>query len=156
MILENIRAKAHFIISLSPSALERCNQPDDWLRREIETTLDENRNIIPVMLEGFDFGSPLVKQALTGKLAILSSFNGMNLIAEYVDAGFEKLRNRFQNVVIEDVHLQTLPEGTKQITENQKAAANDAPPVEKEELTAQDWAGDESINEGMGTAGPRF
>ncbi len=139
VILENIRARAHFIIILSPSALERCSQPGDWLRREIETAMDEERNIIPVMLEGFDFGSPSVKQALTGKLASLNGYNGMSLVAEYVEAGFEKLRNRFLNVALEDVHLHILAEDAKEITETQKTAANEAPPVEKDELTAQTW-----------------
>jgi tetratricopeptide (TPR) repeat protein len=139
VILENIKARAHFIIILSPSALERCNQPGDWVRREIETAIDNKRNIIPVTLEGFDFGSPSVKQALTGKLASLNTFNGMSLVAEYVEAGFEKLRNRFLNVALEDVHLKTLTEDAKEITANQKAAANEAPPVEKQELTAQEW-----------------
>src|SRR5688572_7685569 len=66
-ILENIKARAHFLVILTPSALERCNEPGDWLRREIETAIDEYRNIVPIMLESFDFGSPLVMQALTGK-----------------------------------------------------------------------------------------
>ena len=40
VILDNIRARAHFIVILAPSALERCSQPGDWLRREIETAMD--------------------------------------------------------------------------------------------------------------------
>jgi hypothetical protein len=39
VILENIRARAHFIVLLTPSALERCGAPGDWLRREIEEAL---------------------------------------------------------------------------------------------------------------------
>ena len=139
VILENIKARAHFIIILSPSALERCHQPGDWLRREIETAIDEKRNIIPVMLDGFDFGSPLVKNALTGKLSSLSSINGMSLIAEYADAGLDKLRNRFLNVALEDVWLHTLPKDTEQITTAQKSVANKAPLVDKKLLTAQEW-----------------
>src|SRR5512134_2425092 len=69
VILENMKARAHFVVILAPSALERCSAPGDWLRREIETAMDEGRNIIPVLLESFDFGSPSVKNALTGKLA---------------------------------------------------------------------------------------
>jgi hypothetical protein len=37
VILQNVRARAHFLALLTPSALERCNEPDDWFRREIET-----------------------------------------------------------------------------------------------------------------------
>jgi len=37
VITENVKSRAHFIVILSPSALERCHEPGDWLRREIET-----------------------------------------------------------------------------------------------------------------------
>jgi tetratricopeptide (TPR) repeat protein len=138
-ILDNIRARAHFIVILSSSALERFNQPGDWLKREIETAINEKRNIIPILLEGFDFGSPLAKQSLVGKLASLSNYNGMSLVSEYVEAGFDKLRNRFLSVALEDVHLFTLTKDAEEITKNQIAAANEAAPVEKEQLTAQEW-----------------
>ncbi len=39
VILGNITARAHFLVLLTPSALERCGEPADWLRREIETAL---------------------------------------------------------------------------------------------------------------------
>ena len=103
IILENIKARAHFIVVLTPSALDRCNQPDDWLRREIEAAIDEKRNIVPLMMDGFDFGSPSVSQALTGKLAALSSKNGLPLYSAYFFEGMEKLRNRFLNVALSDV-----------------------------------------------------
>ena len=46
VILENIRARAHFLVLLTPSALERINKPGDWVRREIECAMDERRNIV--------------------------------------------------------------------------------------------------------------
>src|SRR5688572_19454352 len=49
VILENIRARAHFLVLLTPSALERIADPGDWLRREIETALRTRRNIVPLM-----------------------------------------------------------------------------------------------------------
>src|ERR1700693_2769926 len=69
VILENIGARAHFLVLLTPSALERCGAPGDWLRREIETALDRGRNVVPLMLDGFDFGSS--RDQLTGRLAAL-------------------------------------------------------------------------------------
>src|SRR5215469_3768484 len=51
VILENINARAHFLVLLTPSALERCDDPADWLRREIEAALASRRNIVPVTLE---------------------------------------------------------------------------------------------------------
>src|SRR5580698_7940976 len=53
VILENIRARAHFLVLLTPSALERCSHPGDYFRLEIETALDLKRNVVPIMLEGF-------------------------------------------------------------------------------------------------------
>jgi TIR domain len=53
VILGNITSHAHFIVLLTPSALERCHEPGDWLRREIETAIENRRNIVPLMLEGF-------------------------------------------------------------------------------------------------------
>ena len=51
-ILENIRARAHFLVLLTPSALEPRKDSVDWMRREIEAALDSQRNIVPLMLGG--------------------------------------------------------------------------------------------------------
>ena len=137
VILENIKARAHFLVVLTPSALERLKEPNDWLRREIETAMDEKRNIVPLMLESFDFGSPLVTQALTGKLAALKNYNGLRVYAEYFFEAMDKLRERYMNVEVSGVV--SLNTEAKGITEAQKTAASEAPQVEKEELTAQEW-----------------
>jgi hypothetical protein len=71
VILGNITARAHFLVLLTPSALERCGNPGDWLRREIETAIECKRNIVPLMLEGFSFGTPAIANQLTGTLANL-------------------------------------------------------------------------------------
>ena len=139
IILDNIRARAHFIVVLTPSALERCKEPDDWLRREIETAIDEKRNIVPLMMEGFDFGSPLTTQALTGKLATLKGKNGLPIYAAYFFEGMEKLRNRYLNIALEDIHIHTLTPAAKEFTETVKVAANHAPSIATNELTAQEW-----------------
>ncbi|MFZ5856795.1 MAG: tetratricopeptide repeat protein [Chloroflexota bacterium] len=139
VILENIKTRAHFLIVLTPSALERCKEPNDWLRREIETAMDENRNIVPLMLESFDFGSPFVIQVLTGKLAKLNKFNGLRVYSEYFFEAMDKLRKRYLNVAVSDIALPTLNIETKEITENQKIAASEAMPVGTEQLTAQEW-----------------
>src|SRR6266436_10307097 len=65
VIVGNIIARAHFLILLTPSALEHCNDPEDWVRREVETALVHQRNIVPLMLEGFDFGAPKIASPLT-------------------------------------------------------------------------------------------
>ena len=87
VILANITARAHFLVLLTPSALERCGDPADWLRREIETALANQRNIVPLMLEGFDFGSSTIANQLKGKLAALKGYHGLSIPPEYFSGG---------------------------------------------------------------------
>src|SRR4029077_20834818 len=95
VILGNIRARAHFVVLLTPSALERCQEPGDWLRREIETALETKRNIVPLMLEGFDFGTPAIANQLTGKLDALKRYNALGVPVEYFMEAMGRLRERF-------------------------------------------------------------
>ena len=139
IILDNIRARAHFIVVLTPSALERCQEPDDWLRREIETAIAEKRNIIPLMLEGFDFGSPLTTKVLIGNLAALHGKNGLPIYAAYFFEGMEKLRTRYLNVALEDIRLHPLATHAKEFTATVQVAASHAPSFNANELTAQEW-----------------
>jgi tetratricopeptide (TPR) repeat protein len=138
VILGNITARAHFLVLLTPSALERCDDPGDWLRREIETALDNQRNIIPLMLEGFDFGTPKIANQLTGNLAALKHYNGLSIPPEYFMEAMGRLRDRFLNVPLTAVlHPASLP--ALRAAEEQKAAADAAPEVKEKELTAQQW-----------------
>jgi hypothetical protein len=63
------------------------------LRREIETALATQRNIVPLMLEGFDFGTPEIAGQLTGKLAALKRYNGLPVLPDYFEAAMERLRS---------------------------------------------------------------
>src|SRR6476661_1423866 len=103
-ILENIRARAHFLVLLTPTALKRCADPKDWMRREIEAALDSRRNIVPVMLEGFDFNKPGIADQLTGKLAALKEWNAIEIpSARYFSSEMERLRRRFLNASVDAV-----------------------------------------------------
>ena len=99
VILGNIEARAHFVVLLTPSALERCGDPADWLRREIETALASQRNVVPLMLEGFDFGTPAIANQLTGKLAALKSYNALRVPAEYFGEAMDLSRRCFPGSV---------------------------------------------------------
>jgi tetratricopeptide (TPR) repeat protein len=138
-IIENIKSRAHFILILTPSALERCKEPDDWLRKEIETAIDEKRNIVPLMLEGFDFSNKLVSKALNGKLAALKNYSALTVTAEYFDAAMEKLRNRFLNVDLSHITLSPLSKEAQKIAKTQAITASEALPVKEVSLTSQEW-----------------
>ncbi len=138
VILENIRARAHFIVLLTPSALERCGEPGDWLRREIETALEIKRNIVGLMLEGFNFGTPSIASQLTGTLAPLKSYNALPVPAEYFGEAMERLRTKFLNVPLNAV-LHPASPSARQAARDEKVAASAAPAVTERELTAQEW-----------------
>ena len=138
VILGNIAARAHFLVLLTPSALERCGDPADWLRREIESALDTQRNVVPLMLEGFDFGTPAIASQLTGMLAALKRYNALSIPPEYFLEAMDRLRGRYLNVPLDAVLHPASPSARRAATE-QKVAAETAPAVQEQELTAQQW-----------------
>jgi len=138
IILENIVTRDHFLVLLTPSALESCGDPSDWLRREIETALNSRRNIVPLMLDGFNFDNPKIASQLTGSLAALRRYNGLNIPADYFMEAMKRLRNKFLAIPLASVsHPASLP--AQQAAAEQQLAAAAAPPFRKEELTAQQW-----------------
>jgi formylglycine-generating enzyme required for sulfatase activity len=136
IITSNIKARAHFILILTPTALNRCNEPGDWLRREIETAIDEKRNIIPLFFKGFQFGKPTgsgifrwfrglsssASRVLTGKLKDLSRYNGMNVHEDFFDEAMYRLRTQYLNVPLETVLHPVSTEVRKVVQEEQFAA----------------------------------
>jgi hypothetical protein len=135
VILENIKARAHFLVVLTPSSLERCTATSDWLRREIETALAFKRNIVPLMLEGFDFSTPGIADHLTGTLAGLKSYNALPVPMEYFSEAMVRLREKYLNVSLDAVlHPPSL--SARQAAKEQQAAAANAPMVKEKDLTA--------------------
>src|SRR5262249_29727654 len=122
VILENIRARAHFLVVLTPAALERCGDPKDWMRREIEAALDSQRNIVPLMLAGFDFGKPPIAGQLTGKLAALKEYNGLPIPEGYFPQAMERLRSKFLHVPVDAV-LHPASDSAQQVAKEQKDKA---------------------------------
>jgi hypothetical protein len=138
IILENVRARAHFLVLLSPSALRRCSEDGDWLRREIETAVEAKRNIVPVMLPGFRFSTPTIAQQLTGKLKSLSQYNALNVPVDYFAEAMGRLRDHFLNVALDAVsHPAT--SHAQNAAKMQQAAAGKAPAAGTEKLEAETY-----------------
>jgi hypothetical protein len=127
VILENIKARAHFLIVLTPSALKRCDDAADWLRREIETALASQRNIVPLMLEGFDFDTPKIASKLTGMFAALKHYSGLSIPPEYFHEAMERLRGKYLNVPLTVVLHPPSP--SAQLAAREQKATADAAPV---------------------------
>lgn len=95
LILNQIEARMHFILLLTPTSLDRCDDPEDWLRREIEHAMEHRRNIVPILEEGFNF-NPL-KPKLVGNLKALERLNMLPFHQYYFEAGMSMLRDEFLN-----------------------------------------------------------
>jgi tetratricopeptide (TPR) repeat protein len=138
VILENIRTRAHFLILLTPSALERVDEPGDWLRREIEEAIEHRRNIVPLMLEGFDFATPSIRSRLAGTLEPLKQYNGLSVPVEYFEPAMTRLREQFLNVAVETVLHPASAAARSAANTAQRAAAETHPPA-GQELSAERW-----------------
>jgi TPR repeat protein len=139
VIIGNIKARAHFLVLLNPSTLERCGDPADWLRREIETALVVRRNIVPLTLEGFDFSAPEIASQLTGTLTGLRRYNALPVFAAYFEEAMGRLRERFLNVPLDAV-LHPVSPFAQRTTLDQQAAAQADLAIQERELTAQEWS----------------
>lgn len=134
MLLNQIAARAHFVLILTPTALERCANPGDWLRREIEYAIDLRRNIVPLMFDNFEYST--VTQYLTGKLSVLPSYNAIRVYTDYFDEAMERLRDRFLRVPLEVVLHPTPPQETQSVAEKQQVAKS-KPRVTLEDLEVE-------------------
>ena len=76
-----------FILVLSPNALDRCKNQDDWVRREIEYALEKKKNVVPILLRNFEFPDDLPLS-----LKDLPHQNGLVANLEYYDAFLGKLQ----------------------------------------------------------------
>lgn len=137
VILNQIAARAHFVLLLTPSALENCVSPDDWVRKEIEEAMKLKRNIIPLLFEGFDFGTE--KHHLKGDyLSLLPDYNGLSIYWEYFDEAMNRVRERFLNKPLEMI---LHPISKAQVEEAKKIQVatdkSDKPTIEQ--LKAQEY-----------------
>ena len=98
VILHQIEARPHFLIILTPGALERTKNQGDWLRREIEFALEKKRNIVPVLMNNFDFDAEEKKHStykLPGKVGKLKDYNFLKVPDDYFEEAMKKLATRF-------------------------------------------------------------
>jgi len=86
-LLNIIEDSANFVTVLSKDALARCVNDGDWVRREISHALNLNKNIVPVILRGFDWPDDMPED-----IAELANKNGISAKDnEYFDAAVERL-----------------------------------------------------------------
>lgn len=90
-----------FVVVLPPNALDRCVNEDDWVRLEVSHAMKHNKNIIPIMLNGFQWPNPMPigMEELCNYQAITASS------IEYFDLALERMQQRY---LISKPHLPVL------------------------------------------------
>ncbi|MCL2830630.1 MAG: TIR domain-containing protein [Betaproteobacteria bacterium] len=90
-LLQVIESCKDFVLVLSPNALDRCTNEGDWVRNEIAHAIGLNKNIVPIMLRGFQWPEHLPED-----MADLPMKNGVNANNnEYFDAAIDRLSEKF-------------------------------------------------------------
>ncbi len=135
VIQNQIAARAHFLLILAPGTLDRCADPDDWLRREIEYAIEKRRNIVPVMVNGFRFED--AAPYLTGKLAELPKYSGVTLYHEFFEEGMARLRERF--LVQPEGEISPTPPEDEAVVQRKSEQAAEQPTPTEAELQAEEY-----------------
>lgn len=88
-LLEAVRASANFILILSKGALDRCINPDDWVRQEILAAVQAQKTIIPIMYDGFEW--PRQENSMPEEIRQLQYHNGVAGTHDYLPAMIERI-----------------------------------------------------------------
>ena len=88
-LYQTIENTPNFIVILTPQSLDRCLDPEDWVRKEIAHALKSKKNIIPIMSTSFVWP----KDDLPAELEPLRKCNAIRELTqiEYYPAVFERL-----------------------------------------------------------------
>ena len=89
-LLEYIQSCKDFILVLSPHALDRCEDENDWVRQEIAAAIRENKNIIPIMMNGFQFPEKLPEE-----IESVRYHTGLTSSTEYFQESMNRLCEKF-------------------------------------------------------------
>ena len=69
------------LLILPPGSLDRCVNEDDWLRLEISHALKTKKNIVPIMMKGFEWPEELPEDIKDVRL-----FNGVDVSFAFFDS----------------------------------------------------------------------
>ena len=85
-----------FLLVLNPGVFDRfydpeCNPKDDWVRREIACALKENKNIVPLFLDGFAYP----KEPLPPDVKDITRKNSIDLNPKHFESAYAGLKQKF-------------------------------------------------------------
>jgi hypothetical protein len=90
-LYREIENSPNFIIILTPGCLDRCVNEEDWLRKEILHAIETQRNIIPILKDGFSFSCLSGLKGIPPEFSQLPRHHAITYSHEYFDSVAEKL-----------------------------------------------------------------
>lgn len=136
IILGQITTRPYFLFVLTPGTLKRCTEEGDWLRREIDHALGQNRIIVPLFTSNFKFAD--LKRYIPDIAEKIKAFNGMRLDnrnMQYFQYALRDLVENFLKPVVIEVPVSS-PEVSLEVAQVKEEISN-IPPVSELELAAQ-------------------
>ena len=91
-ILRQIERRDVFILICNPGCFDRCESPDDWVRRELEHAIVLGKRIVPVVLWGFDWPR---SEDLPESIRAVTRHNAF----EYSHTHWKQTRGRFLQLI---------------------------------------------------------
>ncbi|MBQ9008787.1 MAG: toll/interleukin-1 receptor domain-containing protein [Clostridia bacterium] len=89
-LYQRIRSCKDFILILTPGSLDRCIYDEDWVRMEIAEAIHRKKNIIPFMLNNFEFPDYLPED-----IDAIRYMNGIRTQPEIFNESIRRLCTRF-------------------------------------------------------------
>jgi hypothetical protein len=85
-IYKNIETSSDLIAILTPGSLDRCQNEEDWVRKEIAHAIKNGKNIVPVLHRYFQWPDNLPPD-----IEPLRYYQGLSSDQEYFEASMDKL-----------------------------------------------------------------
>ena len=109
-LLQSIRSAKHFVLVLTPGALDRCFgdvEMRDWIHKEVACAIQSNCTIIPVF-DNFAMPDPSL---LPDTMRAVTSFNAVNWVHDYQEACVDRIERwiRGDNSIMMDRFLNSQP-----------------------------------------------
>ena len=90
-----IDESSNFLLVLPQGSLDRCKNDDDWLRIEIEYAVSKRKNIVPLMMKGFEW-----PENLPETLKSLHLYNAVQMSREYFQASIDRILTMCSNIAL--------------------------------------------------------
>lgn len=87
-LYQEIESSDAFLLILSKESLDRCQNDGDWIRQEIAHALRCKLNIIPIIMDGFQFPAELPED-----IKAIQLYQGIPVSYNYFDAFLEKIEH---------------------------------------------------------------